>query len=211
MKILIIASGSAVNYKTIKELFEEADYIICADGGATHLSKVNLIPDVIIGDLDSIEQEVLSLYGGKEVEFKTFPAKKDKTDFELSIDYALELGASELIITSATGTRLDHTIANIMLLYPLLMKGVKAKIIDNNNEIYMVNDSMQLKKEEYTYVSIIPLFDNVLGVTTKGFEYETEGIDFKLASTLGISNSLVAEEGSIKIDKGVCLVIKSKD
>ncbi|MTI69945.1 MAG: thiamine diphosphokinase [Firmicutes bacterium] len=211
MKVLIIGSGSDLNSNLIKENLEGVNSIICADGGAKLLFKNEIIPNIIIGDLDSIDNELVDYYKYKEVSFKTFPRKKDKTDLELSIDYALSLGAKDITIIGATGSRLDHTIANVMLLYPIFKKGVAAKIVDNNNEILLVSKSAKITKTGNNYVSLIPLFKDAEGVTLKGFEYETKKLDFKFGSTFGISNKLKEKEGIIEIKSGICLLIKSRD
>lgn len=211
MKTLIIAGGSAINPKIIRELIKEVDFIIAADGGALYLYNENIFPDILVGDFDTLEKDILEYYKQNGINIKTFPEKKDKTDLELSIDCALNNGATEVIITCAIGTRMDHSIANILLLYSLLEKGIKAKIIDDHNEIFFVRQKHEIKKNRYEYISVIPIFDDVIGVTMKGFEYETTEEKFNKLSTYGISNKLKHKTGVIEIKKGSPLIILSKD
>lgn len=211
MKYLVVCNGNLDDINLIKNLAEEVDCILCADGGIRHLIKAGILPDLIIGDLDSIDDKTRKKIKKKSLQYIKFPTKKDKTDTELAIDYAIDNNAKEIILIGATGTRLDHTMANIMLLNKLVKLGVKGRIIDKNNEIYLVNRQLSLEKKENTYVSIIPLLDDTLGVTLRGFEYEVENLDFKISSTLGISNKIVKDKGYIKIDRGPCLVFVSKD
>ncbi|RKD34370.1 thiamine diphosphokinase [Thermohalobacter berrensis] len=211
MKTLIISNGDIKDYEVLKNEASKVDFIVCADGGAKHLFKANLKPDVIVGDLDSITNEALGKYREEGIKFVKFPAKKDNTDTDLAIDYALQKGANEIVLLGATGTRIDHTLANIFLLYKLLKKGVKAKIIDSHNEIYITDNKLKISKDINTFVSIIPFLGDVEGVTLKGFEYETNNIDIKFSSTLGISNKVISDKGKVKIKDGVCLVIKSRD
>lgn len=211
MKILIIGSGKSFNKSLVTKYFNECDYVISADGGASALYNYKMIPDIIIGDLDSISIEAKRFFENMNVNFERFPTKKDKTDMEISIDYALNMKCTEITLLGATGTRFDHSLANVFLLINLMNKGIKAKIIDSNNEIYTVNDSIELIKEENSYVSIIPIINENVNITTTGFEYETNNKLFELGSTLGISNEIKDNIGKINVNDGVCLVIKSKD
>lgn len=207
---IIISSGD-LDIEILKKVKLISDIIICADGGTNHLYKAGILPDMIVGDLDSIDQQVLDYYKNKQISIYKFPKDKDKTDTEIAIDYALDKGVSEIIFLGVTGSRLDHTIGNIMLLYRLLKQNIKAKIIDAHNEIYVIDDKLELEKEESTYVSIIPMFGDIKEVTLKGFKYETDKMEFKSEHTLGISNEIEKEKGQININGGTCLVVKSRD
>ncbi|EOD01323.1 thiamine diphosphokinase [Caldisalinibacter kiritimatiensis] len=211
MKALIISSGNIKDTKILVELHKQVDLTICADGGSAYAIKANIEPDIVIGDLDSIDKGTLKVIENNNIKIFKYPTKKDMTDTELAIEYAIEKGVNEIIFTGVTGNRLDHTLSNIMLLYKLLKIGVKGKIIDSNNEIYITDNSLNLQRQNGTYVSIIPLVNDLQGVTLKGFEYETENIDIKIGSTLGISNEIKDKKGSINIKNGVALVIKSRD
>lgn len=211
MKILIISNGTLDNKDILINAIEEADYIICADGGAKYFYDLEKNPDIVVGDLDSIDEKTLSIMKEKDIKFHRFPAKKDKTDTELAIDYAIDMGAREISLLGAIGTRLDHTLGNIMLLRKLLKRGVKAKIVNSQNEIHIVMDSLTLEATEKDYVSLIPLTEVVKGVTLRGFEYETTDKDFMMDSSLGISNKIINGKGEINIKEGVCLVIKARD
>jgi len=155
MKILIVGSGSVDDYVLVKE-YEKCDYVISADGGSKSLLKNNLIPNVIIGDLDSIDTFTEKYFESINVEFKVFPSKKDNTDMDICIEYAMELCAESIIMIGATGTRLDHTLGNILLLKKILEKGIVGKIVDKNNEIYLVQDKLEIQKSDKKYISIIP-------------------------------------------------------
>lgn len=211
MKVLIVGSGKIDNINNLKRECESADCIICADGGAVSVDKADIVPDIIIGDLDSIKSSILNKFITLNVEFKRYPEKKDFTDMELCLDYALSICASEVTIMGGTGSRLDHTLANIFLLYFLLEKNIKGKIIDDNNEVYIINDVIELKQDEKEYVSIIPISNIVYGISTNGFEYETNKLNLKFGSARGVSNKLKKYTGKIQIDNGLCLIIKSKD
>lgn len=208
MKALIISNGD-LNDIEITSYFQNADIVICADGGARHLFNENLVPDIIIGDLDSLDAEVLNRFQGVGVELQKHPTHKDKSDTELSIEYAIEKGANDIVLLGAIGSRLDHSMANIMMLYKLINQNINVTIIDSHNEVFITKDLLRLSNKEGHFVSIIPLIDSK--VTLRGFEYDTNSVVFNIGSTLGISNVVKDEVGLVKVEEGICLVIRSKD
>ena len=122
MKICIVLNGEIKDFNKTKEIIENENYdsIICADGGANHLYKMGINPDYIIGDLDSANLDIINYYKEKKVAFEKFPSKKDETDSEICIFLAEKLKATSIDFIGALGGRIDHTIANINLLYYVL-------------------------------------------------------------------------------------------
>ena len=210
MRALIISSGS-FDMETFKKHRLAKDIIICADGGANHIYKTGVKPDMIVGDLDSIDDETLLYYQEQNVLFHKFSSKKDLTDTELAINFALEEGANELVLFGSTGSRLDHTLGNIMLLYKLLKQNIKVSIIDKNNEIYITDKELEVEREDDTFVSLIPLSKSCDGIGLEGFKYSAQDLVLPFGSTMGISNQVEDEKGLIGIKDGTTLVIKSKD
>lgn len=208
MKALVVSNGDLKNID-IDNYFQSADIVICADGGAKHLFNKNLAPDIVVGDLDSLDLDIIKSFQSLGVELQKHPTHKDKSDTELAIEYAIEKGANDIVLLGATGTRLDHSMANIMMLYKLVNKNINVVIIDSHNEVFITKSQLRLNKKEGYFISIIPLIDSK--ITLKGFEYDTYCVNFNLGSTLGISNIIKDEEGIVKIEDGICLVIRSKD
>lgn len=201
MRAVIVCGGNVGEY--IKKYIKPGDFIICADSGYDRAKKYGIEPDIVIGDMDSVKNGCV--HENKLV----YPARKDFTDSELAISYALEHGYDELLLFGMIGTRMDHTLANISLLKRL--KNVSAVIIDANNEIYFTDNQITLKGCKGDIVSIIPFEGDVLGVTTKGLDYAlTDGV-IKSGTTLGVSNVMTENECSITVKKGAAFIIRSKD
>ena len=211
MKCAIIASGKVDCSKHITRIINTCDLIICADGGASHLRKMGLTPHVMIGDFDSILDEDKLFFQNIGVKTITFPVEKDKTDSHLCIDYAIAQKASDITLFGFTGSRLDHTLANILLLKALADKNISARILDPCNEIHLVTSKISLKGEPGDYLSLIPISGQVTGVTLEGLAYPLKNAVLKRASTRGISNCFIEERVEIKIKTGVLIVTKSKD
>ncbi|SHH09551.1 thiamine diphosphokinase [Tepidibacter thalassicus] len=211
MKVAIISNGDIKDYDFHKNIVKKYDYIICADGASNHAYKMGIIPNMILGDLDSINEEVKKYFMNKKVKFNTFPSKKNKTDTEICIDYALNLGAKEVVLLGVIGSRMDHSLANINILYYLIKQGIKASIVNENNEIHITDNEIEVTGKQGDIISIIPLYNDVEGVTLKGLEYPLDNFYLKFSSSRGISNVMMGDRCKISLKKGYLLVIKSKD
>jgi thiamine pyrophosphokinase len=211
MNALIISNGSILNLNKLKEIGKQSDFILSADGGTNHCLKVSLIPNIVIGDLDSISDEALKIIQENHIPIEKFPVKKDATDTELSIDYLINKGFKDITLMGAIGSRMDHTLGNMLLLNKLLENGVKGRIINDNNTIYLVDDELILTGREDEFISVIPIADNGAVVTLTGFEYTLNKTKIDYGSTRGISNRITGDKGYIKVHEGKCLIFVSKD
>lgn len=211
MKVLIVASGSIKNDRCLIERYKWADLVIAADGGAMHLLRAGLTPHIVLGDFDSVSSEDFKRIRELDPEIVEYPAKKDYTDMELAINIAVEKGAREIVLFGATGTRLDHTMANVFLLYGLLQKGIKGCIEDENNIIYLVDDSITIKKQENRKVSLLSLPPCANGLSTKGLLYPLKDFKLDFGVSLGVSNEFIEDTATITLKKGLLLVFVSKD
>ncbi|WP_165442905.1 thiamine diphosphokinase [Senegalia massiliensis] len=211
IRILVIGGGKFIKEDIAKSIINECDIIIAADGAGKYLYDLDVMPDMLVGDFDTLEKNILDFYKRKKVNICEFSPIKDKSDLELSIDLAMENNPKEIIIIGALGTRMDHSLSNIMLLFHILDKNINVKLIDNNNEIIPIKDEIIIDSGKYEYVSLLPIFDDLEGVELKGFEYESDNLYIKKSSTLGISNEIKKDKASIKIKSGKGLVILSND
>ena len=144
MKAAIICNGRIDHYDIAKEQLSKVDFIICADGGTRHAYHMNIIPNIIIGDMDSSKNEYIEYYSSKEVPIIKYSSDKNKTDTHICLEYAME-SYDEIILLGATGSRLDHTLGNVSILRLAADKGKNACIIDENNEIYVIKEGIRLE------------------------------------------------------------------
>lgn len=213
-KVLIISGGKAYD-DLISALVSKEQYslIIAADSGLNAAERLNLKPDCIVGDFDSVSQSVLEKYKALSVPIKTFPREKDMTDTQISLELAMSHKPARIDIVAATGCRLDHVLANIHLLMNPMQAGIDAFIIDINNKIYLRNNSFDIEKDKQfgNYVSLLPFSEKVTNITLKGFKYPLEYATLLAGSSLGISNEIVDSTASVIFEEGILLVIESKD
>ena len=213
MKFCIILNGEIQDYQITSNIIKENnyDFIICADGGANHAYNMNIVPNYIIGDLDSIDSVVKKYFENQHVEFKKFPEKKDETDTELCIYLANELGATHIDFYGALGGRIDHMIANINLLYYTRSMGLTVRIMTCKEEMYIaINEELVIEGLIGDTVSVIPIYKDAKGVTLKGFEWALYNHTMEYGKPLGISNIMIEKICSIRVDEGSLLVVRNK-
>lgn len=213
-KILIITGGQ-VEDTFLSERVMNINYnlIIAADHGLTAADRLNISLDFIVGDFDSVPEAILNKYRELSTPIKTFPKEKDKTDTQIAIELALMHNPTSIDIIGATGSRLDHVLANIhLLMLPMQLK-IDACMIDPNNKIYLKNKSFTIKKEEQygSFVSLLPFSEKVGGLTLKGFKYPLHHITYSSGSSLGISNEITEPEALVELSEGILTVIEAKD
>lgn len=208
----LIISGGEID----KEFFnafmvkENIDYIIAVDKGLEILDKINIEPDYIVGDFDSINKDILLKYTNSKI--KKLNPEKDFSDTHVALKLAIELKSNSIYILGALGKRMDHAIANIHILKEAIDNGVECKIIDSNNEIQLITKGeSKIQNLEYKYISLIPLTTKVNGITLIGFKYPLNDATLEIGHSIGISNELVDNEATIIIKTGILIMIKSKD
>ena len=196
MKVAIFSGGEFTAVKILPY-----DKLICADKGYLYAKNLGINPDYIVGDFDSLG----FIPQGAEV----FPCEKDCSDTELATKKAISLGATEIDYYFCLGGRLDHQLFNINLLKFCKNNGVSAKIIDSAQTIYYVSED---KNTEFAgkvncFISIIPTTEKIVFNSSRGLKYPLDNLETEIGATLTLSNVLVSDKFSIKIDKGEALVI----
>lgn len=215
MKFLIVSGGEATD-EFVEEVIKKGgfDVILAADSGMDFLYRTGILPDIIVGDFDSVDPKVLDFFREHEhIDICALNPEKDDTDTEFAIREAIRRGADEITIIGGTGTRLDHVLGNICLLGIGLEEGVRMELLDAHNRIRMTDHSVVLKKKEQygKYLSLVPYAEQVTGVTLTGLKYTLENFTMGGFNSLGISNEIVAEEATISLTSGRLLVIESRD
>lgn len=201
MRAVIICGGNVGEY--ITDYIKPDDFVICADSGYDRAMKFGIKPDIVIGDMDSVT--AVPAEENKII----YPARKDFTDSELAVLYAKEHNYGEILMFGMIGTRMDHSLANITLLKQT--RGIKAVIIDANNEIYLLEGEITVSGNVGDTVSIVPFEGDISGVTTSGLDYPLCDGTIKCGTSLGVSNVMTEKNCKITIKNGSAFIIRSKD
>ena len=185
--------------------------MIAADGGAYKANDLGLLPDVIVGDGDSItpDREVRT---GSSTEVLRHPAAKDESDTELALLEAVRRGAKRIVIVGAIGgERLEHQVANLLLLSLPELAGVDARIVDGASEMWVIGHNGPATADIHgtvgDFVSLLPLSDAVQGVTTRDLLYPLTDATLTQGPARGLSNELAAPSAAVTTKSGRLAVI----
>jgi thiamine pyrophosphokinase len=188
--------------------------IIAADGGARHCLRLGITPDVVIGDFDSLDDPELAALEKAGAQFIRHPARKDYTDLELALRYAVEQGAREIRVLGALGARWDQSLANLLLPAIDIFAAANITLVDGPQEIYLVRPEkgLEIQGSPGDTVSLIPLGGKPLGINTHGLEYPLHNESLEFGGTRGISNVLLSKTASVTLKEGLllCVVIHNR-
>jgi len=193
--VLIANSEIDLSEKLLLEI-KAAQAIIAVDGGLLHCKTYGLIPDFIVGDLDSVSSDLLEHF--PLTPKKIYPCEKDKTDLELSVELALSLTPNVIRIFGGLGGRVDHLLANINL---LASHPGKLFLESQKQKLFVINEEIVLEVSISQTLSLIPLNGPVYGVTTKGLKWELSKATLD-QNFMSISNVALTELIMIKVEKG---------
>lgn len=211
MNMLIVSGGDLGDVDYIKENSPDWDMVLCADSGARHMEELGIVPDLLVGDLDSISPSLLKKYGDMGIPIKTYPEEKDETDTQIAVDIAMDMGAKWVYIVGALGNRWDHSYANIMLLYRLEKRGVKAKILHSHNTIQISRDILEIEAQIGQDLSLLPFTGDVLIESTQGLAYPLKDSILTLDFPIGVSNVFTEKRATIRVGSGWVIAILTKD
>jgi len=211
MRGFILGGADIFDYSFCSKYLSDS-FIVCCDAGMKHALKLGITPDIIVGDFDSVNKETFEFFEKSDVKIKKFPCKKDETDMALGIEEAIDNGCDELVIAGGIGSRMDHTVANMQLLYNLNKRGIKAIIVNENNEIQLISNKITLNGRTGDVVSLIPMTEKVTGVTTDGLEYPLNNAEISFGDkVMAVSNAMAKDNAEISIKSGLLYVLKCKD
>ena len=189
---------------------KDNDFFVGVDSGAEHCLAVGYVPNVLIGDLDSIKIDPSSHSQLSQIPHHVYPEKKAASDLELALGHLLEMKPKRVVILGVSGGRTDHMLFNWNL--PLLRSWpFQLQFIDKSVRAYVLTEQfpLQFKGVTGSCVSILPLTE-IGGITTVGLEYPLSNDLIKRGSTLGLSNSVVETFVQVSVKKGVGLVLVVK-
>lgn len=211
-RCIIFSGGSFENPGFYKCFIQENDYIICVDGGLRYAHSIGVKPNLVVGDMDTIShKELEDTTEHLNVKVIRYPREKDFTDTHIALLKALELGYKKIIILAALGGRIDHTLANIMLLALPEAISADVRIIEKNQEICLIRNKEELKGVPGQIVSLLPLSKEVKGINTKGLYYEMKKGTMCMGVPIGISNIMTEESATVELEKGLLLAIYTKE
>jgi thiamine pyrophosphokinase len=207
--VWVLASGPVTDIDEVLRRAPKADEIVAADGGTLLAVRLGVTPDLVVGDIDSSPTEVVAEFEARGVKVRRYDhATKWETDTELAILAALEFDPTTIVILGALGGRLDHSLANILLLAHRRLAGVDVRVIDGKHEVSLA------RAGEWTLVhglpgdtvSLLPLGGDAVGVLTDGLHWPLVSETLEEGHGRGVSNTIDFAPARVRLDAGNLLI-----
>lgn len=207
MKAVLIASGEPG--PADRRWLEAGNFVVAVDAGAAWLAKLGVRPDAVVGDLDSVDPELVRTLEADGVEIERHPSQKDSSDTELAMAYARRRGADQIAVIGAFGgPRIDHEIANVLLLADESAGDVT--LVRGWTRVSAVRgmDPHTLNGAPGSLVSLFPVGGDAMGVTTHGLAYQLRDEPLRMGSSRGLSNVVVETPAAVRLRSGTLLVVE---
>jgi len=207
MRAVIFANGDASDPNIVRHWTAQADLIIAADGGTRHALSAGVLPQVVIGDLDSLADADREQLDRSGVQLIVYPTHQDYTDLELAVRYARGQQATDIVIFGALGGRWDQSLANVMLLAAPELAQVPVRLVDHALSIQVIRDCAEIAGRVGDTLSLIALTGDARGVAIEGCEYPLHDAALPFGATLGISNVFAQSTAKITVRQGLILAL----
>lgn len=204
-RAVLFVNGELEDPKGILDLLQGDDFLIAVDGGLRHIRQAGRMPDVLMGDLDSISAPELEEMEAAGVQILRYPVEKDDTDLELALMWAQAQGYTVLRIIGALGGRIDQQTGNLLLLGKPGLEQVDLRIIQTGLEILPVHGRVEIQGHAGDTLSLLPLLGLARGVVTEGLYYPLRSETLYPYQTRGISNVMLGETAAVQLEEGTLL------
>lgn len=206
---LILLHGEPSFHSFIPDISREREqyYIIAANGGVRQLQGSSLLPDLLLGDMDSLILEEVQALRRAGVAIEQHPVQKDKTDGHLALEKVVLTGLKEVIFFGALGGRTDQALANIQLLHLALEQGLSASILSPKEVLWGGKGRLLFSAPVGTTFSLLPLTVPVSGLSITGSRYDIQGGLLEQGDTLGLSNQVLSSPVTLHAEEGEYLVV----
>lgn len=211
VKAIVVAGGDAAPDDAA--LLAGADLVIAADSGAAWLAGRGIRPDLVVGDMDSVDPALLERLAADGATIERHPADKDASDAELAVDRAVRGGADEVVIIGALrGGRLDHELANLLLLADPEWQARRLRIVRGGTTARALHggEALTLDGVEGDLVTLLPVGGEAIGVRTHGLQFPLGGETLRFGRSRGLSNRVRQAPASVSLDGGTLLVIETR-
>ena len=212
MKAVIFANGVIENKARARGAAEGADLVMAADGGARHCLQLGVIPEILVGDLDSLNDDDQQSLEARGTEIVTHPQDKDQTDLELALKTAVARDIRQITVLGAIGGRLDMTVANVLLLALPELKKVQVELWLGDQTAWLIRPpSGSIRGKPGDVVSLIPLGGDAMGITSRDLRYSLKDETLESGPAKGISNVVTGPNPQVELRAGALLIVLTPD
>jgi thiamine pyrophosphokinase len=204
--VVVLAGGDPVA-EGLRSLLPEGATVVAADSGLEQAARLGLTVAVAVGDFDSVDPATLAAAERAGVAVERHPAAKDHTDLELALLTAERLGAARVVVVGGWGGRIDHALANLLLLAAPRYAALHLEAIGIAGRVVAVHDRVELTGALGDLVTLLAVGGPAHGVTTQGLQYPLRGETLEPGATRGVSNVLLGSRATVELTSGALLAI----
>jgi thiamine pyrophosphokinase len=205
MKALILAGGDLVIRPNIQDLLHDAAFIVAADSGLHHAVTLKVKPDIIVGDFDSVDSEILQQF--PDVPKKSYSRHKDLLDLEIALAVALEHGATNIHILGAVGSRLDQSLAALFITARFKREGIAISLHGQQDIYFLLGpENLRLPLLVNQRFSLLSL-DEVAVVSLQNAAYPLHEFALEFGVGLGVSNEVKASPLTVSVHEGLVVLV----
>jgi thiamine pyrophosphokinase len=209
--VVVVAGGERFPNPLLRSRLPECpSLVVAADSGVSHAERLGLHVDVVVGDFDSADPQAVERAVEAGAAVDRHAVEKDKTDLELALDLAIAKAgnrASYIVITSVAG-RLDHSLANVLLLGSPAYASVTLEAYVDDWHITVVRSETTFRARPGGLVTLLPVGGDALGVVTRDLRYPLRREDLRVGTTRGVSNVAERDMVTVGLDAGVLLALR---
>ena len=205
--VVVLAGGESVD-ATTRLPVTEPDLVIAADSGVHHARALGLHVDLVVGDLDSVDADELDAVVAAGATVERHPVDKDATDLELALHAAVDRGAARIVVLGVGGGRLDHFLANVLVLASPAFGGAHVEAVVGAARVVVVHDKAVIDGAPGDVLTLLPVGGGADGVRTTGLRFPLDGERLDAGTTRGVSNELTGTHATVTVDDGVLLVVQ---
>jgi thiamine pyrophosphokinase len=204
--VLVLAGGDPVDERLLGAL-PPAATVIAADSGLDQAARLGLAVDLVIGDFDSVDAAALAAAKDAGAAIEPYPVDKDYTDLELAVRAAGSRGAQRVVVVGGWGGRIDHALANLLLLGSVEYAPLHLEAIGPGGRLIAIHDRAELAGAPGDLVTLLAVGKPARGVRTAGLKYPLRGETLEPGSTRGVSNELTSATATVEIEHGTLLAV----
>lgn len=208
MHTVIVANSPTFDAAPFRTLFVDAELLIAADGGGNALFAAGVVPQLVVGDLDSLAPEAEAAFVAAGARVERHPAEKDETDLELALLLAVAHGATRIDVLGAMGGRWDQALSNVALLALPELAGRRVRLLDVGQEAYLACGETPIDGKQGETVSLLPVGGPARGITTRGLRYPLHDAELHFERSRGVSNVIVEPPAHVTVREGLLLIVR---
>ena len=209
-RAIVLSNGEIGELATVRQRVRDwgEALVIAADNGVRFAGPLGLFPDLIMGDMDSLDPGLLALFDKEPVTIIQAPVEKDETDLELALLEAAARGVEHIVVLGGVGARVDMTLANILLLIHPDLAGVRVELWVANQTLWLIRPpGGDVSGQPGDTLSLIPVGGDASSITTHNLHYPLENETLTFGPARGISNVLTASQARVDLGGGLLLAV----